>query len=79
MTAQEVLVGAVIGTGYLVWAYNHPYRPCPSCKGSGRKKGSTSKRWGKCRRCKGSREVKTIGSQLLHRMTRSIVKYRKEK
>lgn len=66
-----VLIVTAVVVAYAVWAYLHPWRPCPRCQGSGRNRGSTARRWGKCWRCKGSREVRTTGARLLHRMVRS--------
>jgi hypothetical protein len=71
MTARLVLGGLALIAGYAVWAYFHPFRPCPRCAGKGTNRGSTRRRSGKCPRCKGSREIKTIGSQLLHRAVKS--------
>jgi hypothetical protein len=79
MTLSEAAVALAVAGGYAVWAYNHPYHDCPRCRGSGRNRGSTGRRRGKCRRCKGAREVKTAGSQMLHRMVRGAVRYRKDK
>ncbi|MGO8886638.1 MAG: hypothetical protein ACLQDY_08905 [Streptosporangiaceae bacterium] len=73
------LVIAAIVAGYAVWAYFHPYRPCPRCKGKGTNRGSTGRRSGRCRRCKGSRQVKTLGSRMLHRMVRGAVRYRNDR
>lgn len=56
---------------YAIWAYQHPWRDCPRCKATGRNRMSTGQRRGKCRRCKGTREVRTLGAQLLHRAVRS--------
>jgi hypothetical protein len=57
---------------YAVWAYNHPWRKCWACGGTGQNGGSTKRRWGKCWRCKGSREIRTLGSRALHRLVRSV-------
>jgi hypothetical protein len=64
-----VILAAVVG--YAIWAYNHPWRDCPRCKGSGRNRLSTKRRRGKCWRCKGTREVRTLGARMLHRAVRS--------
>jgi hypothetical protein len=36
----------------------HPTRRCPSCDGTGKNWGSTSKKWGICRRCGGRKEIR---------------------
>ena len=64
--------------GYGIWAYTHPWRSCPKCKGTGVNRMSTKRRSGRCARCKGTRQVKTLGAQLLHRIIRSIVSYRRD-
>jgi len=71
VNAHLIAVLALVAGGYAVWAYFHPWRDCPRCKATGRNRLSTDRRRGKCRRCKGSREVKTFGAQLLHRAVRS--------
>ena len=55
-------IGAYAGSLYL-W----PYRPCMRCGGSGRNKGSNSKRFGECRRCGGSGRRRRIGAKTIHR------------
>jgi DnaJ-class molecular chaperone len=67
------LVVTLAVTGYAVWAYTHPFRPCPRCQGKGTNRGSTRRRSGRCKRCKGNRQVQTIGSRALHRAVRALV------
>ncbi len=76
---MHALMIAAAVAGYAVWAYTHPYRRCPRCKGKGSNRGSTRRRSGRCRRCKGSRQVKTLGSRMLHRMVRGAVRYRNDR
>lgn len=87
MTIRVVLVGLTLALAalrlpwwavvavdllaYAIWAYTHPWRPCPRCKGTGTNAMSTKRRTGRCRRCKGTRQVKTLGAQMLHRIVRS--------
>jgi DnaJ-class molecular chaperone len=75
MTGTEVLLGLAVAAGYATWAYFHPFRACPRCQGNGSNRLSTKKRRGKCRRCKGDREVRTAGSRMLHRAVRSARGY----
>lgn len=79
MNGQLVLVvlGAVVAyTGSL---YIWPMRPCPRCSGKGTNRGSNRRRFGPCKRCKGTRAVQRIGSRQVHRAVRGAVRYRKEK
>lgn len=69
------LVVALAILGYAIRAYFWPYHRCPRCRGTGTNPGSSGRRWGKCRRCKGSRQVKTLGARFLHRAVRSAVRY----
>ena len=71
MNGRLVLVIAAAVVSYAAWAYAHPWRDCPRCQGSGRNRLSTRRRRGKCWRCKGTREVRTLGSRALHRTARS--------
>lgn len=57
---------------YAWWAYNHAWRTCWACKGSGRNGWSTSERWGKCWRCRGKRELQTLGARLLRLVVRRL-------
>lgn len=69
--ALPVLGGAFIV--WAIWAYTHPFVPCPRCRHRrGRNAGSTARRWGKCGRCGGNGQVKALGSRALHRAWRSI-------
>ncbi len=76
---MEALVITAAVIGYAVWAYFHPYRPCPRCQGKGVNRGSTKRRSGRCGRCHGEKQVKTIGSKALHRAVRSIRGYHNER
>ena len=79
MTAAEVVAALLAAAGYATWSYLHPWHDCPRCKATGRNRLSTPRRRGKCRRCKGTREVRTLGARVLHRAVRSIRSYRKGK
>ena len=71
-----ILVAAAV---WVVRAYFWPMAPCRRYKGSKTNKGSNKKRFGKCRKCKGSGTRQVIGSRTLHRAVRSGVKYRKQR
>jgi transposase-like protein len=82
MTARLALLLSAVAVAYAVWAYTHPYRDCPRCKGTGRNRLSTSRRRGRCWRCKGTREIKTLGSRALHKLVRRTtraIRSRREK
>ncbi|MGH3158857.1 MAG: hypothetical protein ACRDNF_20115 [Streptosporangiaceae bacterium] len=79
MNWRLVLVLAALAVAYAWWAYAHPWRDCPRCKGARTNPGSSGRRWGKCRRCKGHGEVKTIGAAALHRAVRSIVQHYRDR
>jgi hypothetical protein len=55
-------IGAYAGSLYL-W----PFRPCIRCGGTGRNKGSSRRRFGECRRCKGSGHRRRLGARTIHR------------
>jgi hypothetical protein len=59
--------------GQWAWrAYFHPFAPCWRCKGKKTNPGSTGKRFGKCRRCRGSGSRQVIGSKTVHRAVRGV-------
>lgn len=54
----------------LAWVYSRfrwPLRPCPRCKGKGTNRGSNRKRYGRCRKCKGTKQVRRVGATAVHR------------
>lgn len=55
-------VVAVWAVGLLLW----PFCPCGRCGGSGKNTGSNGKRWGTCRRCKGTGRRLRLGARLMH-------------
>ena len=60
---------------FACWAisvYLYPFRPCGRCGGTGRKKGSTRRRFDLCRRCAGTGRVQRIGSRTAHRSVLSV-------
>ena len=70
-----VILAAVLGYG--VWAYAHPFRACPRCKAKGTNRLSTKRRSGHCGRCKGTKQVKTLGAAALHKAVRSMIDHAK--
>jgi hypothetical protein len=77
------VAAAVLGlTGLAGWfavsRWRWPYKPCSSCKTTGRNRGSNKKRHGDCKRCGGTRRVQRPGARLVHRAILTI-RNRKEK
>ena len=65
--AGLILIAAL---GAAAWAgslYLWPFGPCVRCKGSGRNKGSTRKRFGECKRCQGTGRRRRLGAKTIHR------------
>ena len=61
--AGFVLIVAIIVIA--LWQFDvrrHPVRRCPTCKGTMRTAGSSKSRWGYCRRCGGTGEVRRFGT-----------------
>jgi hypothetical protein len=57
------IVAAILAAGWWVDVQRHPMRRCPSCNGSKKNTGSSSQRWGTCRRCGGKGEVRRLGAR----------------
>ena len=55
-----------------VWAYTHAFRDCWACNATGRNGFSTKRRWGKCWRCRGRREIRAVDARLLHWTVRKL-------
>ena len=64
---------------WVVRAYQWPMAPCRWCRGKKTNKGSGRKRFGRCRKCKGSGTRQVLGSRTVHRAVRSGVKYGKQR
>lgn len=67
------LIGFAALAVYAMSLWKYPFRPCLKCKGTGVNKGSSRKRWGMCRRCGGSRQVRRTGSTFVHRFYWSVL------
>jgi len=62
-------------TAFAAWAasvYLYPFRHCGRCGGTGRRKGSTRRRFDLCRRCSGTGRVQRAGSRTAHRAVLSV-------
>ena len=62
-----VLIGLGLFAAWFVSLLLWPNAPCTLCKGSGRNAGSSSRRWGSCRRCGGSGKRLRFGAGLARR------------
>ena len=70
--ARDFLIAAA---ALLVWAaalYRWPFGQCPRCRGTGRNRGSTGRRFGTCCRCDGRSRVQRFGSRTIHRIAWTI-------
>jgi hypothetical protein len=57
----------VLGVCYWLSCKWWPYGPCLRCVGHpGKNRGSNSRRWGNCRRCRGSGKRVRLGARLMH-------------
>lgn len=66
------LVLVVAAVVWVVSRLRWPLRPCPKCSGRGTNAGSNRKRYGRCPRCKGTRQVKRFGATAVHRFFWSV-------
>ena len=65
----------VVGAALLLWAGSPclwPFTPCGRCRRDRRQPGSTSRRFGTCRRCGGSRRVQRRGSRIVRRIAWTV-------
>ena len=65
-----VLVAVIICLVVSRWRW--PLRPCPRCGGKGTNRGSTGRRYGRCPRCKGTKQVRRAGAGAVHRFFWSV-------
>lgn len=79
MSGGAVILAVVVGAVYLVSLYLWPWAPCRWCAGRGTNRGSTRRRFGECRFCRGSRRRQRIGSRAIHRAVRSSAAYRRNR
>ena len=67
-----VVVLAVLAVIWLVRLWWHPFGACGRCDGSGKNLGSTGKRYGHCRKCKGTGRRQRLGSKQVQRAVRGL-------
>lgn len=65
-----VLLALVAVAVYVAACRWWPYRACPRCDGSGKRRSPGGKTWRRCRRCKGSGTVLRIGRLITNHMTK---------
>jgi hypothetical protein len=63
-----VLALVVLAVVWVIRVRLWPFGPCGKCGGSGKNIGSNGRRWGKCRRCKGSGTRQRLGSRPVHKV-----------
>jgi hypothetical protein len=74
-----LLLGVFLAVGWVVCAYFWPEGPCWRCRGRKTNRGSTKRRYGRCKSCGGTGGRIVIGAQTVHRAARSIWNHRKAK
>jgi hypothetical protein len=65
----------IVLIAFACWAvsvYVYPFRHCGRCGGTGRKKGSTRRRFDLFHRCSGTGRVQRFGSRTAHRTVLSV-------
>ena len=70
-----VTLALIALTAFACWTvsvYVYPFRHCGRCGGTGRKKGSTRRRFDLCHRCSGTGRVQRIGSRTAHHSVLSV-------
>ena len=70
---QLILVGFIAALAWCVSLLRWPFRPCLRCGGTGTNRGSNRKRWGVCKRCGGSKQVRRFGATAVHRFWWSVL------
>ncbi|MFG1850826.1 hypothetical protein ACGFJT_03215 [Actinomadura geliboluensis] len=70
--ATMILLGMAAALVWAVSVYTYPFRPCRRCQGTGRKPGSTRRRFGPCNRCGGTGRTQRTGSRTAHRTMLSV-------
>ena len=66
------LIAVIFAVGYAASLLRWPLRPCPRCRGKGVNRGSNARRYGRCRKCKGTKQVRRIGATAVHRFFWSV-------
>lgn len=72
MSLALFLALVITAVCYLVSLWRWPLRPCPKCGGKGVNRGSSARRYGRCPKCKGTKQVKRIGATAIHRFFWSV-------
>jgi DnaJ-class molecular chaperone len=73
MSLHMFLVLVIVIVAFVISLWRWPLRPCPRCGGRGVNPGSNRKRYGRCRRCKGTKQVRRIGATAVHRFYWSVL------
>jgi len=71
---QLFLIGFAALVVYAASLRRWPMRPCRACRAHpGVNRGSTRKRYGVCRRCHGTKQVRRFGATAVHRLWWSVL------
>lgn len=76
---SRVVLVVFLAIAWMVCAWFWPFAPCFRCQGRKTNKGSTKKRFGMCKLCRGTGSRQVLGSKALHRTVRAGVKFRNER
>lgn len=63
-----VVVLVVLAVVWVIRLWLWPYGRCARCDGSGKNTGSNGRRWGTCRKCRGTGRRQRFGSRLVARV-----------
>jgi hypothetical protein len=63
-----ILLGIAAAALYMLSLYVWPLRRCPRCRGTRVNRGSTGRRFGLCKRCAGTGQVRRLGATTVHRL-----------
>jgi|SRR5579875_315815 len=68
-----LLVAFIALAAWAASLYFHPFGQCSRCHGSRVNRGSTSKAWGRCRKCLGTGRQQRFGSRAVHRLAADVM------
>jgi hypothetical protein len=63
-----ILLGITAAALYMLSLYAWPLRRCPRCRGTRVNRSRTGRRFGLCKRCAGTGQVRRIGATTVHRL-----------
>lgn len=70
----SLILFAIVGTtGWVVSLLVWPFGPCHRCNGTGVNRGSSGKKFGVCRRCRGHKHIQRFGSRTVHKLVWTVL------